>query len=207
MSVSREAVRFSWPLASAADALSATPPTVAYSKEYFVDVTAADLAERRAGLHLQPRRPGASQPGRRPGRRRREGRHRRPRRWCSSTPPARAGGRQRHGPDGRPEQLKAAGAPFADGTSAFRLREELGAGTFQLRADGLGTSGDRYVVHVFDRGSTVSLELTTGARDYLHGQTLTVDAAQPTAEPARRSKVSSPPPGGRAWPLRFNPAA
>ncbi len=105
-----------------------------------------------------------------------------------------------------PEQLKAAGAPFAPGTSAFRIREDLGAGAFTLRAEGLAASSERYVMHVFDRASPITLELTTGNRDYLHGQVLTVEATLAGGAGsvrARRMEGFVTSPAGRAWPLRF----
>ncbi len=105
-----------------------------------------------------------------------------------------------------PEQLKTAGTPFAEGTSAFRIREDLGAGVFELRAEGLAASSDRYVVHVFDRANEVSLELTTGASDYLHGQTLTVEAALTGGADVRGIEGFVSSPAGRAWPLTFHPA-
>lgn len=74
-----------------------------------------------------------------------------------------------------PEALDKAGAPFAAGTVAFRLDEQLGAGEFQVRA-GLdkATARGGYVVHVLDQGSDLELGLATGALDLVAGDELLV---------------------------------
>jgi hypothetical protein len=70
-------------------------------------------------------------------------------------------------------QLEAADAPYAEGTSAFKLRSELGAGHFVLRAPQLDAKAQtRYFIQVFDRESNVHLDLSTGRQSYLTGQTL-----------------------------------
>ena len=204
MSVPREAVALSWPLAADAP-LTASAPHVSQSKEYFVDITASDLVK---GVPIYTTRPGA---------------------LVRLNPAGKAGVDEKLAiepaslllldDDGKswgagsgmdlmvgPEQLKAAGAPFVEGTSAFRIREDLGAGAFTLRAESLAASSERYVLHVFDRASPVTLELTTGASDYLHGQTLTVEATLSDGTRAARARrmegfVTSP--AGRAWPLSF----
>ena len=205
--VPREAVSLSWPLAEGT-ALEQSAPFVSRSREYFVDATAAELVR---GVPVFTTAPGA---------------------LVRVHPAGRTGideelailpealelidARGTSWIDGGgmdlmvgPDQLKAAGAPFAESTSAFRIREDLGAGAFTLRAAGLATGSDRYAVHVFDRGSPVSLSLTTGASDYLHGQTLTVEARLADGShdlPVRRIDGFVTSPGGRAWPLTFRAA-
>ncbi len=204
LEVPREAVRLSWPLAEGTN-LEAPAPHVSASKEYFVDVTAEDLAR---GVPVYTTRPGALvrlNPAAGAGIDQK-----------AAIAPASlvlvdAGGKSWDAGNGMdlivgPEQLKAAGAPFSPGTSAFRIREDLGSGAFTLRAEGLEASTDRYVMHVFDRASPISLELKTGASDYLHGQTLTVEASLTDGSRGLRARriegfVTSP--GGRAWPLDF----
>ncbi len=101
------------------------------------------------------------------------------------------------------DQLKAAGAPFVEGTAAFRIAAGLGAGTFELEASGLG--GGRYVMHVLDAGSDVTLGLRTGASDYLHGQQLVVETELAGAKLAAVDGfVTSP--AGRTWPVAFRAA-
>jgi hypothetical protein len=102
-----------------------------------------------------------------------------------------------------PEQLKAAGAPFVEGTAAFRLRADLGAGTFQLTAGELPADA-RYLVHVLDRGSDLALELGTDRTDYLHGDVLSVRVALGAdALPMERVEGVVTSPAGRAWPIEL----
>ncbi len=209
LSVPTEAVSLSWPLAEDT-ALTAPEPFISRSREYFVDLTAADLA---AGVPVYTTSPGALvrlNPA--------AGERAELAGKLAVEPAALVlidgSGKSWSAGSGMelmagPEQLKAAGAPFAPGTSAFRIREDLGAGTFQLRAEGLAASSDRYVMHVFDSASEVSLSLETGADSYLHGQTLTVEARLSDGARALRADtvegfVSSP--AGRAWPLEFRRA-
>lgn len=106
-----------------------------------------------------------------------------------------------------PAQLKAAGAPFAPGTLAFRLRAELGAGTFHVSIPAL--SGDTkepgYVVHVFDRNSPVTLSLGADRTDYLHGETLGFTARLAGADKLSVAAIDGfvTSPAGRAWPVTF----
>lgn len=73
------------------------------------------------------------------------------------------------------DRLQAAGAPFAEGTSAFRLKAELGAGSFSIQAQDLdATSGGRYVIHVLDQASNLELDLQTHRSTYLQGETMRV---------------------------------
>ncbi len=209
--IPREAVSLSWPLEASAHLEVSTAPFVAQSREYFVEVTAADLQRgvpvytTAAGalVRLNPAGDDATieqkvaiEP--------------------ASLVLIAPAGKTYSGGSGMDQmagaaELKAAGAPFADGTSAFRIRDELGAGTFSLRAEGLAASERRYVMHVFDRQSTLELRLRTTATDYLHGQTLTVEATLDDTLNGRQLRarkldgfVTSP--AGRAWPLTFKPA-
>ena len=70
------------------------------------------------------------------------------------------------------ETLRATGVPFADGTSAFRLAEELGAGAFVLRAPSLDPDASEVLVHVFEPESGLVLELTTARDAWLRGERL-----------------------------------
>ncbi len=101
-------------------------------------------------------------------------------------------------------QLQQAGVPFAPGTTAFRIAEQLGAGTFTLQAPGL-TGELRYQIHVLDAASAIELALTTSASDYLHGQELVVEArlADGGAPMAGRLEGFVASPAGRTWPLAF----
>ncbi len=204
--VPREAVSLSWPLAEGT-ALNLPEPYLSRSQEYFVDVTAEDLVR---GVPVYTSGPGALV-RLNPAAGAEAGISEKAAIEPASLVLIDAAGKSWGAGSGMdlmvgPEQLKSAGAPFAEGTSAFRIREDLGAGTFELRAEGLAASSDRYVLHVFDRASTVSLELTTGASDYLHGQTLTVEATLTGGAEARSIEGFVTSPAGRAWPLTFHPA-
>lgn len=207
LAVPREPVALGWPLDPNA-ALAATPePFLATSREYFVDVTADEL---RAGVpvyatapgalvRLNPAAPATPELGARlaiePV-------------ALVLTDPAGAVHRAGGGMElvARAPELEASSAPFAPGTSAFRLRSDLGAGTFELRAETLPRGAERYVIHVLDRESPARLELRTGATDYLHGDELVVEArlaAGGRALDARSVEGFVTSPQGRAWPLDF----
>lgn len=74
------------------------------------------------------------------------------------------------------EKLAAADTPFPEGTTAFRFKEELGAGTFQVQAPGLAGNG-RYVIHVQEPRSTVRLEMASLQANYLNGDSLDATVA------------------------------
>ncbi len=81
------------------------------------------------------------------------------------------------------DQLAAAGADFPEGTSAFRIRDELGSGRFVLRAPDLqDASSSGWVVQVFEPSSPIVLELGTDASAYLAGGTLVAAAKLSGAE-------------------------
>ncbi len=222
LDIPREAVSLSWSLDASTNLESSPAPFVAHSREYFVEVSAADL---RQGVPVYTTSPGALV------RLNPVAEDTRFDQKIAIAPaslvlvtPAGASFSAGSGMDqmAGPAELKAAGAPFAEGTSAFRIREELGAGAFELRADGLTASEQRYVMHVFDRQSSTELRLRTTATDYLHGQTLTVEATlADSATGASASGAATPgdrkfrgrkldgfvtSPGGRAWPLTFQHA-
>lgn len=208
--IPREAVSVHRALDKNARLDAATAAFTSRSKEYFVDLTAADL-ER--GVPIYTSQPGAlvrlnPAPGSEAASLADKAAI-----APSALVLASPDGRELGGAAGMdlvvgPAQLKAAGAPFVAGTSAFRIREDLGAGTFQLRAAGLDVvAGDRYVMHVLDQRSDVELQLRTGASDYLHGQTLTVEATLAGAGKVRTRTVEGfvTSPAGRAWELTFEP--
>lgn len=71
------------------------------------------------------------------------------------------------------DKLAKADVPFAEGTSAFRIQQELGAGAFTLKAaDARGAQ--RYLINVVEPESRYALTMQTGAPSYLHGHTLIV---------------------------------
>lgn len=102
------------------------------------------------------------------------------------------------------DQLAEAGAAFPAGTTAFRLSAKT-EGPLRLRASGLAADA-QYVLHVFDAASDVDLSLRTLRPSYLHGQTLQVEAvlAQGAMQKIEGFVTS---PAGRAWPLRLRRGA
>ena len=69
----------------------------------------------------------------------------------------------------------AAGLPaFPDGTSAFRLREDLGSGDFKLTAP---VAEGRYLIHVYEPNSEQVLKLRSASDSYLSGQNLNLRAS------------------------------
>ena len=106
------------------------------------------------------------------------------------------------------QQLARAELPFAPGTSAFRLRKDLGSGAFTLQAPGLPGNA-RYLLNVVEPDSPYALAMQTGAPAYLHGQELVVQAELQERGAARHAidrlqgQVVSP--AGRSFPLTFRP--
>ncbi len=203
-SVPTDAVSMSWAL-PVDKAIDLKPQAfVASSKEYWIDVTADEL---KAGVALFAQAPGAlvrlnPAPGEKA--------------LAAIDPSALTivDPAKRAFTDGRAmelvataTQLKAAGSPFVEGTVAFRLRSDLGSGTFTLKAAEL--SQGRYVMHVLDQHSPVSLKLNTQRSDYLHGDQLIVETALEGAGlklemAAVEGFVVSP--AGRSWPVVFAPS-
>jgi len=109
------------------------------------------------------------------------------------------------------DQLEAADAPYAEGTSAFKLREELGAGSFVLRAPQLDAKAEaRYFIQVFERESNVHLDLTTGRQTYLSGQKLDASvmlASRDAALDIDSIQIELRPPTGSPLPMRLAKAA
>jgi hypothetical protein len=200
----RSEVAFSWPVDPAAPVESAPSPRVA-SREYWVTVEAAEL---RQGFELFTTAPGALvriQPAGPDT----EGRIVDPRDLTIAPP----GGAERPVAEAADAlasaaELAAADAPFAEGTSAFRLRDELGAGRFLLRA--AAAAPGRYLLHVFDRGSALALVVESARADYLGGERLAlaarlVDAGVAVAADRMEGFVVSP--AGRMLPVALRRAA
>ncbi len=75
------------------------------------------------------------------------------------------------------EQMAASDSPFPQGTSAFRLRNELGAGRFWLYADGLDRDAkSSYMVHVFEKGSDTQLSLQASHFEYYAGSSIRLES-------------------------------
>jgi hypothetical protein len=100
------------------------------------------------------------------------------------------------------EQMAAADAPFPQGTTAFRLSKDLGAGAITLRAPGLAGAEGIYVVHVFEPASDVVASVSADRVNYFHGDQLAVNLRlDGAAAESVRGEVTSP--AGRTFPLSF----
>jgi hypothetical protein len=202
---SREAVALSW--AAGSDVAAAPPPFVAQSREYSTQVSADELAagisihttSPRALVRIQPLAGGGDAP--------REKLAIHPQSLLLST----ANGKAFASGAGMEmlvtaDKLNKAEMPFAEGTSAFRLHQDLGSGTFTLKAaDAHG--GTRYLINVVEPDSKLALTMQTDAPHYLHGQQLVVLPELVEQGGARHALgkldgyVTSP--GGRTFPIAF----
>lgn len=165
--VSHDAVAFSWPVDRAAALDQRPAPATATSREYWLRVTAAELAE---GVALPTTAPAAlvrlNPAGSAPVERAPEPTE------LDLVAPDGAVWRDGEGMEllADADAVKASGAPFADGTVAFRIREDLGDGRFVLRAAGLAAPAETpFVVHVLEPSSPYVLELTADRVDALAG--------------------------------------
>ncbi len=165
--VSHDPVAYSWPLDRAAAIAERPAPATATSREYWLRVTAAELAE---GVALPTTAPAAlvrlnpagdAVAARVPN----------PEALILQAPDG-AVWRDGEGMEmlADADAVKASGVPFADGTVAFRIRAALGAGRFVLRTPGLAAPAETpYVVHVLEPSSPYVLELTADRTDALAG--------------------------------------
>lgn len=92
----------------------------------------------------------------------------------------------------RPEDLTQGLAAFPDGTSAFRLAPELGAGSYRI--SGAAADG-RYLVHVFEPESDQVLNAVAGRDTVLAGQALPISARLDAARAQRMQGVLRGPSG------------
>jgi hypothetical protein len=203
--VSREPVSFTQAL-DARQALVAASPYVAESREFFREVSADEL---RAGVALPLTQPHALVRVHAAARELAAGRGAElaldPQRLVLRVGKTEYGAGTGMALLVDAEQLAAAGAPFVEGTTAFRIKPELGAGRIEVVAPDL-TSDARHVVQVFEPQSDLALRLSTARGAYLHGDTLELEArlvaAGTRAEvAATRVQAFVTSPAGRVFPL------
>ncbi|MGC8762436.1 MAG: DUF4785 domain-containing protein [Acidobacteriota bacterium] len=168
-SLDRDPVVFSVP-AGEEPALAAPAPAVAESREFWRTVTAEEL---RAGAPFTTTAPGAvvrlSPVG--PG-----GGPVDPALLVVETPRGeRLSGAAAFRDVATADQLRRAGVPFPEGSTAFRLREEAGYGAFRLEAPALETGAGRYLLHVLDRDSLAVLSLRTLSDTVFYGGALAAE--------------------------------
>lgn len=207
--ISRDAVTYTYAVA----ALDANPyglaaePFRASSREYFVDVDAADLAR---GASIFTTAPGALVRIQPAASEQVAGRASSMLIDANALVVSSVDGEARSFAGGTgidrlatADQLRAAGAPFVEGTLAFRLAADVGAGEIRLTVPTLERGS--YTLHVFDKNSPAALELAADRVDYVSGDTLTVEASFAGARVSVDTVegfVSSP--AGRAWPLSIS---
>lgn len=204
LEIPSERAALSWAVES--DLQLETPrPHVTRSREYWVDVTARDL---RAGVPLLTDAPGVLvrvNPA--PGSDRAGERAIPAEMFEIRTAGAALAGERAMDLLVGQEQMRATGVPFAEGTTAFRLRDDV-TGPVTLAAPRLRAEDDApYVVHVFDRASDSALELTASADTVLAGDRLTIVARWAHAD-TKAFGVDSidgfvVSPAGRTFPLEF----
>lgn len=194
----RAPVHFAWRI-DASQPLEAPEPFVAESREFWAEV---DDAELHRGYRINTTRPGA----------------------LVRISPRQAGGpadtlelqdfelevRGRRLPAAQaldqaasPAQLRAAGLGFPEGSIAFRLRPEQGAGAMTLRTD---RARGRYLVHVFEPDSPLRLRVGNDRDAVVAGGRLRVDAQLLDGDrPLRARRVGGlvTAPDGRSIELRF----
>ena len=161
----RKPVSFSWGLDPHAD-LRTTPPAVADSREFWLQVDAAQL---RRGVEIDTSAPGALI-----------------RLSPTSGTAAVAPGALHLSRDGREidqtkafaqlassDELRAAGMEVPQGSAVLRLAPELGKGRFRLQ---LPQAQGRHLLHVFEPQSPVRLRAQVERANLLAGDTLKVSA-------------------------------
>jgi hypothetical protein len=169
--LARDAVSMSW--AAQGSINTAAQSFVGHSREYYVEVSADELnagvaihtTSPRALVRLQPLGGGS-------GPREKQAIH--PQSLIISDGAGRAFA-SGSGMDMlvTADKLNKAELPFAEGTSAFRVHPDLGAGTFKLRAADM-QGAERYLINVIEPASKFVLTMQTDAPNYLHGQQLTI---------------------------------
>jgi len=101
------------------------------------------------------------------------------------------------------EALKSAGAPFAEGTSAFRLDPALGSGRFTLAVPEAASNGEAgWVIHVLEKDSLIALSAQTNRSAYLTGQRLHATFTLEGANSIDMVKAELHSPSGAAHSLR-----
>ncbi|NVJ66800.1 MAG: DUF4785 family protein [Gammaproteobacteria bacterium] len=99
------------------------------------------------------------------------------------------------------------GVGFQQGTTGFKISEQVGNGHFKLQTEQSLADSDRYLVNVFEKNSDVELHLTANKSSYLKGGLMTVNTAlwdQGSKVPLSSVKSSLISPNGERMPLVAN---
>ena len=205
--VSHDAVSFTFPVAADTALAAAPTPFETRSREYFVEVTGAEL---RAGTTIFTTAPNALVRINPAAAEQVKGAAAELAIAPSSLVIRTAAGDELRAADATSqlvdaEQIKATGVPFAAGTTAFRLSPSVGVGALTLAAPDL-RSNATYAIHVFDVKSNAVLSLSAAAMDFFHSQDLRInarfeDAAGSFGADHVQGFVTSP--SGDAWPVSW----
>lgn len=103
------------------------------------------------------------------------------------------------------DKMAKADLPFAPGTSTFRIHPDLGHGRFLLQHSE-AAADEQYMLNLVDSDSPYALHLQARDLNYLHGQSITLQAslqhgAVRHALQAARAELVAP--DGRSFPLNF----
>jgi Domain of unknown function (DUF4785) len=197
MTLSRDTVQYSWNLDG--EAVHSPAPFKMVSREYFVEVSAADM---RGGVAINTSAPGSV---------------------IKLTPRSlkksaallnaddiivRVGGQlvplasfsSLVDDSNKFSNLAKRGVAFAPGSLAFQVNEGLGATSFQLAVK---NAGDDYLVHVFEPASANAISLTTTRDAYLTGESVSIRASGVDAGQIMELSGGIASPTGEITPLSF----
>jgi hypothetical protein len=196
--LTRELVQFAWAIEEDVEVDFSPKPFLAESREFWTRVDAKQLA---SGVEIVTTAPGA----------------------VVRISPERAGkagaisldglevridgrrfsGRQALQDLATPDQLKHAGMPFPEGTAAFRLSREVGAGRITLA---LPKATGGALLHVFEPDSSHLMRMSAGRDVVASGGELTITGefrAEGVAKSPRLVQGIVTAPNGASWPMDF----
>ncbi|GAB4199246.1 MAG: hypothetical protein Tsb002_34700 [Wenzhouxiangellaceae bacterium] len=193
----RELVEFQWALAADAEIASSDPGSHNESRQYWLDVSAADLnrgvavytTSRNALLRISPLQANADTT------------------LELSALQLQQNGRLLSNDSSvnsfvTSQQLNAAGAPFAEGTIAFRLNRTVAPGALNLAIANGAQPDARYVIHVFEPDSAVAANLHLAKGNVLSGAAIDIALNVSRAQGSVRGFLISPD-GKTSLPLQF----
>lgn len=101
------------------------------------------------------------------------------------------------------QQLSASGAPFAEGTVAFRLGDQVNGGKLTLSVANNAAADAKYVVHVYEPNSAMVAKLSSAKSNYLAGAAINLNLEVAGAQGSARGFLVSPD-GKTTLPLNFS---
>jgi hypothetical protein len=101
------------------------------------------------------------------------------------------------------------GMGFQQGTTGFKLSDNLGSGRFTLKAEKGVNSHSKYRINVFEKNSDTEMHLTSNKSNYLNADTLMVDAKvfnQGQTQEIVGIKAQLVSPSGQQFDVEFKPS-